>query len=324
MKPLLLSATLLSTISLSAQDPSWNPNHRDKKPSPEQMQAVQKALPKEAIAEPQAARKLLIYSATAGYRHRCIPIAQVALEGLGKSTGAYEAVVSDDLSNFEKDALSEFDAVLMLNSTGDIFMPNSKKERKKFSDDEWTALLARHERLIENLVTYVEEGGGLAGIHAATDACKGNHEYTETIGGAFDSHPWTSNSEVTVVVTEPEHAIIKPVFEGIDDFRIKDEIYQFAKGTASPKKLRILLNLDPERSDKPKQKPKRDRNDLPICWVQKVGKGRVFYSSLGHNNDLYWNPLILKHYLAGLQFALGDIEAETSPSKTVTLPKVIE
>ena len=210
----------------------------------------------------------------------------------------------------------------MLNSTGDFFMPNEKKHKKKYTDKEWEWLEERHERLVGNLISYVEEGGGLAGIHAATDACKGNHNYTEAIGGIFDSHPWGAKSQVTIVVTEPEHAIIKPVFDGMDDFQIRDEIYQFREGTASPDKLRILLNLDPARSDATKKKPSRDRNDLPVCWVQKVGKGRVFYTSLGHNHAVYWNPLILKHYLAGLQFSLGDIEAETAPSKTINLPKL--
>jgi type 1 glutamine amidotransferase len=106
------------------------------------------------------------------------------------------------------------------------------------------------------------------------------------------------------------------------DFRIRDEIYQFREGTASPDKLRILLNLDPDRSDPTRDEPKRDRNDLPVCWVQKVGEGRVFYTSLGHRHDIYWNPLILKHYLAGLQFALGDLAAETAPSKEISLPKL--
>ena len=211
----------------------------------------------------------------------------------------------------------------MLNSTGDVFMPG-KKELKKFSDEEKKWLHDRHERLVANLVTYVEEGGGLAGIHAATDACKGDHNYTETIGGIFDGHPWHADSNVTIEVTDPEHAINKPVFEALKDFQIKDEIYQFAEGTATPEKLRILLNLDPERSDKPKKKPENDRTDFPVAWVQKVGEGRVFYSSLGHNNEVYWNPLVLKHYLAGIQFALGDLEADTEPSSKVELPNVVK
>ena len=323
MKRSLLAVTLVATLASSAQEVTWNPEHEDRQLKPKEIKSIDKALPQQPIVEAKAERKLLVYSATAGYRHKCIPVALVALEKLGEASGAYDATLSDDLANFESENLKTFDAVLMLNSTGDIFMPN-QKQRKKFTDEEWQWLQSRHERLIANLVSFVEEGGGLAGIHAATDACKGDHNYTETIGGVFDGHPWTAKCNVTIEVTDPEHAINKPVFEAMKDFQIKDEIYQFAEGTATPEKLRILLNLDPERSDAPKKKPTRENDDYPVAWVQKVGKGRVFYSSLGHNNEVYWNPLVLKHYLAGIQFALGDLEAETEPSQKVQLPKVVE
>ena len=324
MKHSILVATLVATVACSAQEVTWNPDHKDPAPKPDDLKSIDSAVPKQPIVKPKSERKLLVYSATSGYRHKCIPVAQAAIEKLGEATGAYEAVISDDLANFESETLATFDTVLMLNSTGDIFMPN-RKQRKKFNDEEWQWLSDRNKRLIANLVSYVEEGGGLAGIHAATDACKGDHNYTETIGGIFDGHPWRADFDVTIEVTEPDHAINKPVFEGLEDFQIKDEIYQFAKGTATPEKLRILLNLDPERSDKPTGKNKPNgRSDFPVAWVQKVGEGRVFYSSLGHNNEIYWNPLILKHYLAGIQFALGDLEAETEPSSKVQLPNVVK
>lgn len=313
---------LLASNLILAQEVMWQPNHQDNPPKAEELEKIAEALPEDAFVNPASPRRLLVYSATEGFRHQCIPVAKAAIDQLGAKTGAYEAVVSDDWKNFESDALKTFDAVLILNSTGDIFMPNAGKEKKKFSDKEWQALRDRNDRLIKKLVAYVGEGGGLAGIHAATDACKGNHHYTETIGGIFDGHPWGAGSNVTIVVEDPSHAIIKPVFEGIDDFKVRDEIYQFAEGTATRDKLRILLHLDPEQSDKPNQRPKREAGDLPVCWVQSVGKGRVFYTSLGHNNEIYWNPLILKHYLAGLQFVLGDLPADTTPSAKIDLPNL--
>ncbi|MDQ8191520.1 ThuA domain-containing protein [Roseibacillus persicicus] len=309
-------------LPLQAQTVDWNPSHDEPAPKESSLSAIENALPDQPIVEPTTKRRLLVYSATSGFRHGCIPVGKVALERLGESTGAYEAVVSDDLKNFEPEALQTFDTVLMFNTTGDVFMPNAKSHRKKFSDEQWKQLQEQNDRLVENLVSYVEQGGGLAGIHAATDSCKGNHRYTETIGGVFDGHPWNARSNVTIVVEDPEHAVIKPVFEGMEQFQIQDEIYQFAEGTATRDKLRILLNLDPEQSDKPKGKPKREKGDLPVSWVQSVGKGRVFYSSLGHNDEVYWNPLVLKHYLAGLQFALGDLKADTTPSAEIDLPNL--
>ena len=164
-------SSLLLTCSLSAAS-SWVPTFNDKPVAPQHVTAIEAALPQTAIIAPKAARRVLVYSATAGYRHGSIPTGKLALEQLGQATGAYEAVVSDDPSNFDPEALKGFDAVLLLSPTQDFFMPN-KKQRKEFSDEEWAELQARHNRLVDNLIAYVEQGGGLVGIHAATDSCYG-------------------------------------------------------------------------------------------------------------------------------------------------------
>lgn len=317
--PVYLSSLLLA-CSLSAAS-SWVPTFNDKPVSSKDVEAIVAALPTEAIVTPQQARRVLVYSATAGFRHGSIPTGKLALEQMGVSSSAYTAIVSDDPANFESEALKDFDAVILLSPTQDFFMPN-KKQRKEFSDEDWAWLQARHNRLVDNLLAYVKQGGGLVGIHAATDSCYGHKAYGEAIGGYFAGHPWNANMNVTIVVEDGEHAIIKPVFEGMKDFRIMDEIYQFKPEPYSREKLRVLLYLDPERSDKPKRAPAREDGDYAVCWVHSVGKGRVFYSSLGHNQEIYSNPLMLKHYLAGIQFATGDLKADTTPSAKLEMPNV--
>lgn len=319
--PLTLSALLLA-CSLNAAS-SWVPTFEDPPVAPQQVKAINDALPEEAIVTPEAARRVLIFSATAGYRHRSIPTGKLALEQLGATTGAYESVVSDDPSNFEPEALHGFDAVVLLSPSKDFFMP-SHKQRKEFSQEDWAWLQARHNRLVDNLLEYVEQGGGIVGIHAATDACYKHSGYGEAIGAYFDGHPWMASSTVTIKVEEPDHALLQPVFGGESDFSIKDEIYQFKDEPYSRKKLRILLSLDVERSDPPNKKVplRRADGDYAVSWVQGVGKGRVFYSSLGHNHEIYFNPLMLKHYLAGIQFACGDLKADVRPSATIAVPNV--
>jgi type 1 glutamine amidotransferase len=317
--PLSLSSLLLA-CTLSAAS-SWVPTFNDKPVAPHHLAAIEAALPQTAIVVPQAARRVLIFSATAGFRHGSIPTGKLALTKLGAASGAYAAVVSDDPANFEKEALKDFDAVLLLSPTQDFFMP-SRKQRNDFPKEDWAWLQARHNRLVDNLIAYVEQGGGLVGIHAATDSCYGHKAYGEAMGGYFSGHPWTKNMNVTIVVEDGEHAIMKPVFEGMKDFRIKDEIYQFRPEPYSRDKLRVLLHLDPDRSDTPKQPPAREDGDYAVCWVQSVGKGRVFYTSLGHNHEIYSNPLMLKHYLAGIQFATGDLKADTTPSAKLEMPNV--
>ena len=317
--PIFLIAALTAASLSAASD--WVPQFNDKPVPIPLLQAIKAALPTEPIAAPQAQRRVLIYSATAGYRHGSIPTGKVALDQLGEFTGAYEAIVSDDPANFEVEALEAFDAVVLLSPTLDFFMPSAKKRKNKLSDDEWAWLQARHDRLVSNLVEYVKAGGGLVGIHSATDSCYGHSEYPSVIGGLFDGHPWGAKNTVTIVVEDPEHATMAPVFGDMKDFEIKDEIYQFKPDPYSREKLRVLLHLDPDRSDSVKKK-KREDNDYAVAWVQGVGKGRVFYTSLGHNHEIFSNTLMLKHFLAGIQFATGDIKADTTPSAHIAIPNV--
>jgi type 1 glutamine amidotransferase len=317
-KDIAIFGILLAQLSFGLD---WVPQFDDKPLTKEQSAQIDKALPQAPIKAVQSKRRVLLYSATAGYRHPSIVTGKAALARMGASSGAYEAIVSDDPANFERAVLREFDAVVLLSPTRDFFMPNSK-QRNEFTAKEWVALRARHNRLVDNLIDYLEAGGGLVGIHAATDACYGHEDYGEAMGGYFNGHPWMAGQEVTIVVEDPEHALTKPVFGAMKDFRIREEIYQFKPEPYSRERLRILLNLDPERSEKPKGELRREDNDYPVCWVQQVGQGRVFYSSIGHNHAIYWNPLMLKHYLAGIQFACGDLPADTTPSAKLALPHV--
>ncbi|MEM9252762.1 MAG: ThuA domain-containing protein, partial [Planctomycetota bacterium] len=250
--PWCCPAMLLLAVAVSAEsvEVDWAPTYDDK-PVPEQhAKNITAALPQEPIVEPAEPRRVLLYSATAGFRHGSIPTGLFALTRMGDATGAYEAIASDDPANFEPEALKTFDTVVLLNASGNLFMPRDNhwvSIRDQFTDEEWAALKARNDRLTNNLIDYVEQGGGLVGIHAATDACYGHHGYGQAIGGRFGGHPWHGDQNVTIVVEDPEHAVNKPVFGDIDDFMIKEEIYQFQDNEHySRDRLRILLNLDPE------------------------------------------------------------------------------
>lgn len=277
------------------------------------------ALPTEAIVEPLAPRRVLLFSATYGHRHGSIPIGKLALSRVGEATGAYETVISDDPANFEADTLKTFDAVILLNSTGALFKPDWKT-KDQYPADVWQRYADDHQRLVGNLITYVKNGGGLVGVHAATDANYGHVEYRKTIGATFAGHPWWGHQNVTLVIEDSEHPIIKPVFDGMKDFQIQEEIFQFADKHYTRDRARVLLSLDVERSDEPKTEMKRKDNDYAVCWVQAIGKGRVFYTSLGHRPATYTNPMMLEHFLAGIQFATGDLKADTTPSNQVNKP----
>ena len=254
------------------------------------VQKIKAAVPEKASVQSQKPRKLLVFSLCKGFRHRAIPYGIVALQALGEKTGAYQAVVSDDLAMFKAEKLCEFDAVCFNNSTGELL---------------------EDEELRRNLLEFVRGGGGVVGIHAATDACYQWPEYGELMGGYFDGHPWFENERVTVKIDDALHPI-NAAFKG-KSFEVVDEIYQF-KAPYSREKLRVLLSLDTAHTDMTKEQIKRKDGDFAVSWVHEYGKGRVFYCSLGHREEIYWTPALLRHYLDGIQFALGDLAAPAEPS----------
>lgn len=271
--------------------------------APEAVKKIEAALPKTLPAEPGENRKILIFTKTNGFRHGSIPVGVKAITLLGERTGAFETVHSEDESVFAPDQLQQFDAVLMLNTTGEVFrpaqMPEDAEQRKQ--------VLAREEQLKQSFLEFVKSGKGVAGIHSATDTYKHWKSYNDMMGGAFISHPW--HTEVPIRLLDPDHPLLK-VFNG-KGFTVVDEIYQFRNDTAQPSERRMLMSLAPDWDGL----SKGDREDdfYPISWIDRFGEGRVFYCSLGHRDEIFHNPDIMRHYLAGLQYALGDLEADAEP-----------
>lgn len=244
---------------------------------------IQKAAPAEPFVPPAQPRRVLVYTGCKGFVHDAIPYCSVALQFIGKKSGAYDVLIVDDPVYFTAERLQRFDAVCLNNTTGELF------------DDP---------ELKRSLLEFVRGGKGLVGIHAATDCFYEWPEFGELMGGYFDGHPW--NEEVTIKVEEPDHPLTKMF--GAGPFVVADEIYQF-KAPYSRDRLRVLLSLDTARTDMTKAGIKRTDKDFAVSWVRNYGRGRVFYCSLGHRQDIFWNAPILLHYLAGIQFACGDLPA---------------
>lgn len=255
---------------------------------PEQaVEKIRAAAPDKAPAKPAKPRRLLVFTLCRGFRHGSIPYVSKALQLMGEKTGAYETVVSDDVSMFRPENLSQFDAVCLNNTTGSLF---------------------EDETLKASFLRFVRSGKGLVGIHAATDCFYDWPEYGEMMGAYFSGHPW--HEEVAIKLDEPDHPLCAAF--GGEGLRITDEIYQFRE-PYSRQKLRVLLSLDTSKTNMSKDGIRRKDGDFAVSWVRNYGKGRVFYCSLGHRNETSWNPAVLRHYLAGIQFALGDLPADATP-----------
>jgi type 1 glutamine amidotransferase len=130
------------------------------------------------------------------------------------------------------------------------------------------------------------------------------------IGGYFDGHPWHSTDAVTVKVEKPENPIVKPF--GDKPFELTEEIYQL-KAPYDRSKCEVLLSLDTSKTDMTKNGVKRTDGDFAVSWIKPFGDGRVFYTSLGHNEAVWNDPRYQKHLLAGIAWAAGEgPEAELS------------
>jgi type 1 glutamine amidotransferase len=269
--------------------------------SPADQQKIESAIPRKAPARAKKPRRLLVVTLHKSNGkvlsgHLSIPAGSLALELMGKRTGAYEAVFSNDTSMFSPGKLKQFDAICF-NNTGGV-LTGDPVERK-------------------SLLDFVRNGKGFVGLHsAAATFCEYPKydqfpEYGAMLGGYEDGGPARGeNDTCTVKVDDPRNPI-NAVFAG-KGFTLRDEVYQFGHGY-SREKLHILLSIDMSKTDLDPQRrllPERAIDkDFPISWVRMYGRGRVFYSGLGHNSDTFWNPALLEHFLAGIQFALGDLTA---------------
>ncbi len=267
--------------------------------TPEEREKITAATPQKPAATPKASRRLLIYDANIGYGganggHRSIPAANMAIELFAK-TGAYEAVFSNDLENFKYDRIQKFDAVFLNNTVGQIFV-----------DPEIRAGLSR----------FVREGGGLAGYHGTSHASMDWAEFGEILGAVEGSHREPTEM-ATVKIDDPTSPLVAAF--GGKSFVHQDEFYRFVEGPLSRDKVRVLMSMDIEKTDlnqgrgcgRPCVRPDAD---YALSWIHNYGKGRVFFTALGHTPAFFATANLSDFFFRGIQFVLGDLEADTTPS----------
>ncbi|HMJ91924.1 MAG TPA: ThuA domain-containing protein [Candidatus Acidoferrum sp.] len=292
-------------------------------------------------AEP---KKVLVVSVTTGFRHSSIPTAERIIAQLGEKSGAYTVVdyarqpeakvpskpnkpkmlsadadakaktkyeadlkkFETDLANFDEakamsaqkdfdsqlkasmaklspEKLKTYDGIIFANTTGDLPLP----DKQAFFD-------------------WIRNGGAFIGMHSATDTFRGHKPldpYVEMIGGEFRSHG--AQAAVEALVQDKDHPSCKHLG---DSLKIYDEIYLL--NSYNRDSVRELLVLDKEPSTKAP-------GHFPIAWAKQYGQGKIFYTSLGHREDV-WDPewkdrrnskevaeAYQKHILGGIKWALG-------------------
>jgi type 1 glutamine amidotransferase len=274
--------------------------------SPQTLKAIEAAAPDTPVIPPKKTRKVLVYGRVPTHPES-VACCFKAMEILGRKTGAFEAVTSGDPAMFLPDNLRQFDVVLMNNTHERA--PMLPWDFEQLGSDQQAAAKEREPLLTKSLVDFVASGKGLVGIHGATAIRDHLKELAEMYGGQIMGHRggvWWITPE------EPAHPLCAPL--GEPSFEVRDEIYVFRKPLTrepmSRNSIRVMMSLDLGKTEDPGL---RKDGDYALSWIRTFGKGRVFYCALGHAKTAYTNPTLMKHYLAGIQFAAGDLSADATP-----------
>lgn len=237
-----------------------------------------------AAAEP---KKLILVTATKGFRHSSIPTAENVIATLGRSSGVFTIVDvvrggpegKDDAEVAEKMTMAKLnavDGVIFANTTGDLAIPDR-----------------------EGFVKWIQAGHAFIGMHSCSDTFHGFPGFIEMLGGEFLTHD--AQVGISAINQDPQHPATRhlgPTYE------VYDEIYQFKSFDRA--KTHGLLGLDTHPNYK-------FPGDYPVAWCKQVGKGRVFYTSLGHREDVWSSAVYQQHLLGGIEWALGLAAGSATP-----------
>lgn len=234
-------------------------------------------------ARARSPKKLLVVTLTKAYRHSSIDGGGKIIEDLGKKSGAFtvDYVATDDdmAKKMTASALKNYDGVVFISTTGDLPLPDK------------TAFLY-----------WIKSGKGFVGVHAATDAFHRNGNevdpYIDMIGAEFVGH---TVAKVQCINCDPAHPATKDLGK---TYEVTDEIY-FVKNFDRAKVHELLILDKSPGSNQP--------GYFPIAWCKNYGKGRVFYTALGHFENVWASPEFQMHLLGGIKWSLGLEKGDAKP-----------
>jgi len=229
------------------------------------------------IAQPPAAStRLLVVTHTTGFRHSSIPTAETTLRNLGAASGLYSVELcqtADDVrALLTVDHLNGIDAVFFANTTGDLGIPN-----------------------LQAVLDWIAAGHGFLGAHSASDTYHDAPAYLQMLGAEFVTHG--AIVEADVKVDDPSHPSVAHL---APRFRITDELYRFSR--LSRNDVHVLFSLDRVPADGGADAGQPA--DLPLAWYRTHGNGRVFYTALGHREEVWQDARFQQHLLEAIRWTL--------------------
>jgi type 1 glutamine amidotransferase len=188
--------------------------------------------------------RVLMLTATAGFRHDAIGTARDVLASIGPAN-SLQSTPTEDLSQFTAANLANFDVVMFCLTSGELPITTSQRAA---------------------LLDFVNGGKGFVGIHSATDTLYEWPDYGRLVGAYFLEHPWTQQGRV--IVEEPTH----PAAGVREAFTLEEEFYTFRDNPRG--RVQVLMRLDAASVGA--------TGDYPLVWTQSFGSGRAYYNALGH------------------------------------------
>jgi uncharacterized protein len=232
-------------------------------------------------------KRLLVLTETAGYRHASIPVTVRTIEELGNETGGWRIAATagtrDEVAAAVTEAgLARVDGIVFASTSGDIGITPEGHDA---------------------LHRWMRDGGAYIGIHSASNTFHGNARYLDLVRGEFDKHG--PQVEVTVHVQDPAH----PACAGLPaSFRIHEEIYEFKNWRRDAVHVLLAMHAHPQTGEP---------GDYPLAWTHRPGRGRMFYTALGHREDAYGNPVFRPHLRGGMEWALGLRPGDDAPGNPI-------
>ncbi|MDB5246788.1 MAG: ThuA protein [Segetibacter sp.] len=221
--------------------------------------------------------KALIVTTTNGWHHESLHSGVIAIKELA-ARNFFDAVLFEDPNGFTDKFLEQFQVVIFLNTTGDIFNPEQQKAMEKF----------------------IQSGKGFVGIHSASDTEYEWEWYTKLVGRMFHIHPTIQTAKLQVLDSS------FPGLQGFENGKLwTEEWYEFSEAKISG--LQTVLAVD-ETTYNPKVQwgPKKGEGMgkvHPVSWYHNYDGGRSFYTALGHLPTNFSNEAFLNHLYAGIRWA---------------------
>ena len=249
-------------------------------------------------AKPKKAHKVLLFSECFGYNHhggRCY--GDWAFKKAAETSDAWEIVQEKDVKRLgDAEYLAGFDAIVL---------NNSSRVTEEIAPG-----------LTDALTGFVKGGKGLVMIHAGLDAFKDSDRILDMAGGYFRGHPWHEDGTWKLKNEAGAHPVNAPFLNSGVTFFKQDEIYQFP-AFFNRANCKVLISVD--LSDPLTKEAElwwnrrfgpgstRADHDYAVSWVKDYGKGRVFYTTFGHDRGAFLDRERLYHMFAGLQYVLKDL-----------------